>query len=65
MTGIIPYLIGAGLVVTLGMLALGLIGMVRGGAINAKYGNRLMRLRVVMQGLTVLLLILFWLSVRG
>ena len=42
-------------VVTLG---LGVYGMVRGGEFNQKYGNRLMRLRVILQGGAVLLLLL-------
>lgn len=42
-------------VVTLG---LGVYGMARGGEFNQKYGNRLMRLRVILQGVALLLFIL-------
>lgn len=38
------------MVITLGVLATGIIGMARGGEFNAKYGNKLMRARVIAQG---------------
>ena len=38
-------------------LFIGLIGMARGGAFNARYGNLLMRWRVILQGVAVLILI--------
>ena len=38
-------------------LFIGLIGMARGGTFNARYGNLLMRWRVVLQGVAVLILI--------
>lgn len=34
-------------------LVAGLIGMVKGGEFNKKYGNRLMRMRVTLQGLAL------------
>jgi len=37
----------------LATLAAGLIGMAQGGTFNARYGNRLMRARVVLQGLAI------------
>ena len=40
---------------TLGVLFSGLFAMVRGGEFNRKYGNRLMRLRVICQGIAILL----------
>ena len=43
---------------TLGILFLGLGGFVAGGAFNKKYGNRIMQARVVLQGITVLLIML-------
>jgi hypothetical protein len=46
----------AALAATLAALFLGLLSMVKGGAFNARYGNRLMRLRVVVQGLAVALI---------
>jgi hypothetical protein len=41
--------------ITLGVLATGIIGMARGGEFNAKYGNKLMRARVICQGVTLAL----------
>lgn len=36
----------------------GLLAMSRGGEFNARYGNRFMRWRVMLQGLTVVLFVL-------
>lgn len=50
------------LLAVVGVLALGLVSMARGGAFARKYGNKLMRARIVLQLVTVLLLAaLFWL----
>ncbi len=47
----------------LAVLGLGLFSMMKGGEFNEKYGNKLMRLRVMLQGLTILLLVIsFYLS---
>ncbi len=43
------------LATTVLVLALGLFSMVKGGAFNARFGNRLMRLRVAVQGVAVVL----------
>jgi hypothetical protein len=37
----------------LGALAVGLVGMAQGGEFNRKYGNKLMRIRIMMQGLAL------------
>jgi hypothetical protein len=57
-----PVLLIVALAVTLGVLFLGLFSMARGGEFNKKHGNRLMRLRVVMQGAALVLLALAMLS---
>lgn len=36
-------------------LSIGLFSMARGGEFNQKYGNKLMRLRVILQGIALLL----------
>lgn len=41
--------------ITVGVLATGIIGMARGGEFNAKYGNKLMRARVIAQGCAIAL----------
>lgn len=43
------------LLVTLGVLITGIVGMARGGEFNAKYGNKLMRARVIAQGVAIIL----------
>ncbi len=50
------------MVATLGVLVLGLVSMVKGGEFNAKYGNKLMRARVWVQGIALLFLALTILS---
>ncbi len=35
-------------------LGVGLVGMAQGGEFNKKYGNKLMRARVALQGLAIL-----------
>ncbi len=37
----------------LASLGAGLFGMAQGGAFNKKYGNRLMRMRVILQGVAI------------
>ena len=52
-------LIGLALLVVLVILFTGVFAMARGGEFNRKYGNYLMRLRVVAQFTAILLIILF------
>lgn len=40
---------------TLGILIVGMVAMTKGGEFNAKYGNKLMRARVIMQGVSIAL----------
>ena len=44
------------LAVTVGALVAGVVAMARGGSFNARWGNKLMRLRIVAQGAAVALL---------
>lgn len=50
--------LGFSIVCVLGVLALGIFSMARGGAFNKKYGNKLMQARVYLQGLALALLAL-------
>ncbi|MDP6352051.1 MAG: twin transmembrane helix small protein [Alphaproteobacteria bacterium] len=59
MEAVFPMLIVIALAAVLVVLATGIIAMFRGGEFNRKYGNKLMRLRVVLQALAVLLMVLF------
>ncbi|WP_416899841.1 MAG: twin transmembrane helix small protein [Minwuia sp.] len=54
-------LIALALLLVLGVLFTGIIGMVRGGEFNEKYGNKLMQMRVLAQAVAVLLLFLAFL----
>ena len=46
------------MVAVLGVVLLGLFSMTKGGEFNAKYGNKLMVARVVLQALALLVLFL-------
>ena len=56
---VFPMLIVIALLAVLIVLAIGIIGMFRGGEFNRLYGNKLMRLRVAFQALAILLIVLF------
>ena len=58
----IGYLTIAAMVITAIILVVGIVGFYRGGEFNRRYGNVLMRARVVSQGVTLVLLVLFLLS---
>lgn len=50
-------MLGVALVAVVVVLAAGVSGFIVGGEFNRKYGNKLMRLRVVAQGVAVTLLL--------
>ena len=58
MSGFFTSLLVVAMLAVLGALFLGLFAMVRGGEFNAKYGNRLMRLRVILQGVALVMFVL-------
>jgi hypothetical protein len=58
MSNILTILLFVAMGITLIVLFTGLISMARGGEFNRKNSNRLMRLRVLFQGIAVLLFIL-------
>lgn len=49
---------------TASVLAVGIVGFIRGGEFNRKYGNTLMRWRVILQGIAIMLLGLMFLYGR-
>ena len=53
---ILQIAIGVALAATVLVLFLGLFSMARGGSFNAKYGNVLMRVRVIVQGIAAALI---------
>ncbi len=54
---ILKVLLAVVLIAVVAVLFIGVISMSRGGAFEDRWGNRLMRLRVVLQGLAVALLL--------
>jgi hypothetical protein len=62
---IFPMLIVVALAAVLVVLLTGVVGMARGGEFNRRYGNTLMRLRVILQGVTVVLILIYVAFIRG
>ncbi len=52
---VLPYLIGLCLLAVVATLFTGLVSMTKGGDFNKRYGNKLMRLRVILQAVTIAL----------
>ncbi len=53
---LLKILVAIALVATVVVLFTGVVSMARGGSFNARWGNKLMRLRVIVQGAAVALL---------
>jgi len=64
MHAVMPVLLALALLVVLGILFTGLVAMARGGEFNRKYGNRLMRWRVIAQAGALAILALAFLFSR-
>jgi hypothetical protein len=62
MNGFTAIALGLALFSVVAVLGLGLFAMVKGGAFNEKYGNKLMQARVLLQGLALALLALAYYS---
>ncbi len=60
----LSVLIVIGLGATLAVLGVGVVAMIRGGEFNRRYGNKLMRARIIVQGATVLVLVLAFMLLR-
>ena len=58
MNGVLIILLAVTLLAVVGVLIAGVLTMGRGGEFNAKYGNKLMRARVILQGLAIVLFLL-------
>jgi ABC-type glycerol-3-phosphate transport system permease component len=50
------------MMITLGVLLLGLFSMARGGEFNKRNANKFMRWRVIAQGIAILLFIIFMMT---
>lgn len=64
MNGLLAALIVVAMLATLGVLFAGFVTMARGGEVNRKHGNRLMRWRVILQGSALLLIAIALLLAR-
>ncbi len=64
MTQTITILIGVALALVVLVLLIGVFGFARHGDFNRKDGNKLRRARLVLQAVAVVLLLLFWISLR-
>jgi hypothetical protein len=58
-------LVAAAVLVVLIILLIGIGGFARGGEFNRKYGNLLMRLRIIAQAVAVILIMAFVLVRQG
>jgi hypothetical protein len=56
MAGFVPFMVIAAIVATTLVLVIGIGGFAGGGEFNKKYGNRLMRLRIVFQAGAIFLI---------
>lgn len=64
MNSVFDILIPLALAAVLGILIVGVVSMLRGGNFNAKYSNKLMRMRVIAQLVAILLIGAFFLLSR-
>lgn len=55
---LLPYMIMIVLFAVLVVLFVGIISMLKGGDFNKRWGNKLMRARVFLQGLAIILILL-------
>ena len=65
MNGFVVALVAIALLAVLAVLLTGVAGMAKGGTFNSKYGNVLMRWRVLLQGAAVVLILIAVLLSRG
>ena len=62
MDGFVFILLIVAMALTLGVLLLGVFSMARGGEFDRRNANRFMRWRVVMQGIAILLFVIFMMT---
>jgi hypothetical protein len=59
MDKLVYFLIPVGLAATLIVLGIGIYSLAKGGAFAKEHSNKLMRMRVIAQGVTIILMLLF------
>jgi Hypoxia induced protein conserved region len=64
MDSVFSIIIPIAVLATFAVLVVGIVSMLRGGSFNAKYSNKLMRMRVLAQLIAVLLIAAFFLLSR-
>ena len=62
---VLPIILIIAMVAVLVVMLTGVIGMAVGGDFNRRYGNRLMRARVLLQLVAVVIFVLLILSIRA
>jgi Hypoxia induced protein conserved region len=65
MNAFITVLLAVALLSVVAVLLTGVVGMAKGGDFNRRYGNKLMRWRVALQGAAVLLIVAAAILARG
>lgn len=65
MSTVLTIALGIALALVAGVLLMGVGSMARGGEFNRRNSNKLMRWRVILQGVAVLIILLIWLVGRG
>jgi len=65
MSNVIAILLAIAMAGVLLVLFVGIGAMARGGEFNRRYGNRLMRMRVLLQAIAIVLFVLFILASRS
>ncbi len=58
MNAFLAFLIPAAIIATASVLIIGLGGFAGGGNFNKKYGNKLMQMRVLLQGVAIGLIVI-------
>ncbi|OFX00165.1 MAG: hypothetical protein A3E78_06150 [Alphaproteobacteria bacterium RIFCSPHIGHO2_12_FULL_63_12] len=59
MDKLVYFLIPVGLAATLIILGVGIYSLAKGGAFAKEHSNKLMRMRVMAQGVTIILMLIF------
>lgn len=65
MSTILSIALAVMLVLVAGVLLMGIGSMAKGGEFNRKNANKLMRWRVILQGIAVLIIVLLWIVNSG
>lgn len=65
MSTILSIALAVMLVLVAGVLLMGVGSMARGGEFNRRNANKLMRWRVILQGVAVVIILLLWLVNQG